>query len=157
MLLLYLARRYDEAIEVLNKTLELKKDHSVVHAYLGYVYTEKGMYEQAIAAYQEAVRLGDNSLSTRIFLGEAYARSGEVEKAKSILKSLKESKEYISPAELSVLYAALGEREQAFALLEKAYNEHDLQLQYLGVDPAFDPLRSDPRFQNLLQRIGLMH
>ncbi len=155
--ILYLARRNDQAIEILKKTLELDQNHSAVHLYLGYVYTEKGMYKEAIAAYQEAVRLGDDSSSTQIFLGEAYARSGEVEKAKVILKNLKESKEYKSPAELAVLYAALGDREQAFALLEEAYNEHDLQLQYLGVDPAFDPLRSDPRFQNLLQRIGLMN
>jgi hypothetical protein len=56
---------------------------------------------------------------------------------------------------LSILYAALGKREQAFASLEKAYAAHDLQLQYLGLDPSFDPLRADPRFRNLLLRVGL--
>ena len=65
------------------------------------------------------------------------------------------SKEYVSPAELSLLYAALGEREQAFASLEKAYAAHDLQLQFLGVDASFDSLRSDPRFQDLMRRVGL--
>jgi len=68
---------------------------------------------------------------------------------------LQTSKEYVSPGELAVLYGALGEREQAFASLEKAYQAHDLQLQYLGVSPTFDPLRSDPRFQGLMRRVGL--
>ncbi len=115
------------------------------------------MYREAIAAYQEAIRLGDDSSSAQIFLGEAYAKSGEREKAQAIRKQLNTSKEYVSPAELAILYAAVGEREEAFASLEKSFAAHDLQLQYLGVDPAFDPIRADPRFQDLLLRIGLPH
>jgi hypothetical protein len=68
---------------------------------------------------------------------------------------LQTSKEYVSPAELTVLYAALGEREQAFASLEKAYAAHDLQLQYLGADDSFDSLREDARFKDLMRRVGL--
>jgi hypothetical protein len=69
---------------------------------------------------------------------------------------LQTGKEYVSPGEVAILLAALGERDQAFASLEKAYDQHDLQLQYLGADPAYDPLRSDTRFQDLLRRIGLI-
>jgi len=113
------------------------------------------MYPEAVAFYQEAIKLGDNSPSIQVYLGATYAKAGEREKAQAILKRLQTSKEYVSPGELAVLYAALGEREQAFASLERAYAAHDLQLQYLGVDPPFDSLRSDPHFQDLARRVGL--
>lgn len=71
------------------------------------------------------------------------------------IRSLLGSKDHVSPGELAMLYTALGEREQALALLKKAYENHHLQLQYLGVAPEFDPLRADLRFQNLVRRIGL--
>jgi hypothetical protein len=75
--------------------------------------------------------------------------------ARAILKRLETREEYITPTGLAILHFALGEREQAFASLEKGYSEHDLQLQYLGVDPAFSSLRSDPRFTELLRRMKL--
>ncbi|MGB7068573.1 MAG: hypothetical protein WBD22_03705 [Pyrinomonadaceae bacterium] len=65
------------------------------------------------------------------------------------------SRKYVQPGALAVLYAALGDREQALALLEKAYSEHDVQLIFLGVEPNFDSLRDDPRFQDLMRRVGL--
>jgi len=68
---------------------------------------------------------------------------------------LETTKEYVSPEELVCLYIDLGEREKAFASLEKAYAAHDLQLQYLGTEPDLDPLRSDPRFADLMRRVGL--
>jgi hypothetical protein len=96
-------------------------------------------------------------LRAQIYLGAAYARAGERGRARALLKRLETSKEYVSPGELAVLYAALGEHESAFASLERSYAAHDLQLKYLGVDPALDPLRSDPRFQDLMRRVGLQH
>ena len=74
-------------------------------------------------------------------------RAGSREQAQAILKRLQTSKDHVSPGELAMLYTALGEREKALALLETAYQAHDLQLQYLGVAPEFDPLRADPRFR----------
>lgn len=71
------------------------------------------------------------------------------------LKALKQRKSHVSPGELAILYTAMGERERAFASLEQAYEEHDLQLQYLGISAWFDPLRSDARFGDLLRRMGL--
>ncbi len=82
------------------------------------------------------------------------ARTAEGDKALTILEQLQTSKEYISPAELAILYDALGMRDEAFASLEKAYEARDLQLQYLNVDPSFDGLRADSRLQDLLRRIG---
>ncbi len=152
---LYFARRYDQAIGALRRTLELEQRYDIAHVILGYAYAAKGMFPEAIAAYEEAIRLGGNTPSVQISLGAAHARAGEREKALGILKRLGKGGEYVSPGELAILYAALGERERALASLERAYNEHDLQLQYLKVDPAYDPLRSDPRFRDLVRRVGL--
>jgi len=151
----YEARQYDQAIEALTKTLELDQNFPYAHLFRGYTYAAKGMYPEAIAEYQEAIRLGHDTPSRQVFLGAAYAQAGDRERARTILKQLQTTKEYVSAGELAVLLAALGERDKAFASLEKAFEGHDLQLQYLGVSPTFDPLRSDPRFQDLVRRVGL--
>ena len=108
-----------------------------------------------MASFQESIRLGHNSSDARIYLGTALAQAGERAKARTILNELENTSEYVSPCELAYLYAALGDREKAIASLEKAYDDHDLHLQYLKVDRNFDPLRIDPRFQDLLRRVGL--
>jgi eukaryotic-like serine/threonine-protein kinase len=154
-LILYFAGRYDEAIRILRETLEFDQNFSFAHLYLAYNYAAKGMYAQAIDAYQKAFSLGQETPSNQIYLGAAYAGAGEREKAEKILRELETGENYASPAELAVLYTALGKREQAFASLEKAFNLHDLQLQYVGTDPAFKSLRDDARFTDLLKRIGL--
>lgn len=152
---LYFARRYDEAITSLKQTLELDPNHSLTHLILGYTYAEKGMYKEALAACQEAMRLGDDSSSTEIFLGLIYARSGERQKAEAILRRLEMSATYVSPGELADLYVGLGENEKAFAALDRAFAAHDPQLQFLGIDPGYDALRSDPRFADLKRGVGL--
>jgi len=152
---LLLARQNDQAIEAAKKALELGQNYPDAHNLLGYAYAAKGQYREAIAAYQQAVRLGNNSPDTEIYLGAAYAKAGELKKARAILKQLEASQPYVSPGTLAALYVALGEHEQALASLERAYAAHDNQLQFLRVDPNLDPLRSDPRFQDLLRRVGL--
>ena len=152
---LFTARQYHQAIEALKKVLELDRNFPDAHIYLGYSYAANGQYLEAIAAYQEAIRLGVDDPSVQISLGAAYAQAGERGKAQAILKRLQRSDQYVSPGELAKLHAALGEREQAFASLEKAYAMHDLQLGFLGVDPEYDSLRSDPRFTALMRRVGL--
>jgi TolB-like protein/Tfp pilus assembly protein PilF len=152
---LYFARRYDESIEASKKALELEPNSDQVYNFLGYAYAGKGQYKEAIDAYEQAVRLGDESTSIQVYLGAAYANAGERERALAILKQLQTTKEYVSPGELAALYTALGDKEAAFASLNKAYDEHDLQLQFLKVDPSHDRLRDDQRFNDLVRRVGL--
>lgn len=149
------ARRYDEAIEALRKTLELDRNYDAAYIFLGYTFAGKGMYREAIAAYQNAIRLGDQGTSAQIYLGAAFAQAGDRKKAEEIFKQLQTTKEYVSPGEIAVLYGALDDKEAAFASLEKAFALHDLQLQFLKTDAAYDPLRSDPRYQDLMRRVGL--
>lgn len=149
------ARHYDQAIEVLKKTLEMDRNYSGAYWFLGFCYSAKGMYAEAITGFEEAIKLGQDAPATQIRLGSAYAQKGNRARGQAILKQLQTSKEYVSPFELAILHAALGERDQAFASLEKAYAAHDVQFQFLGVSPEWDPLRSDPRFQDLLRRVGL--
>lgn len=148
------ARRFDDAIAELEKTRTLDPAFDFTHVLLGYAYSGKSQYSDALKAFNEAVRLGDDSPSTQIYIASAYARSGETAKATEILNTLKSGKNYVSPAELAILYTALGDKEAAFASLEKGFGEHDLQLQFLKVDPAFDLLRDDPRFTALLQKLS---
>ena len=150
------ARKFDDAITDLQKTRELDPTFDFTQVLLGYAYSGKGQYGDAIKAFQEAVRLGDDSPSTQIYLAAAYANSGDVAKAKEILNKLQNGKEYVSPAELAILHGALADKEAAFDSLERGFREHDLQLQFLKVDPAFDTLRGDPRFADVVRRIGLL-
>jgi TolB-like protein/DNA-binding winged helix-turn-helix (wHTH) protein/lipoprotein NlpI len=154
-LCLSVARRHDEAIEQAVKTLEMDPSFAHGHWVLATSYAGKGMYREAIEECQEAIDLGEDTQTNQIYLGSFYAEAGEHKKAREILKRLETSKQYVAPGELAVLYAALGEREQAFASLEKAYAVHDLQLQYLGAERFFDSLRDDPRFKDLKRRVGL--
>ena len=128
---------------------------SATFLFFGYNYAAKGSYAEAIDAYQEAIRLGDDSPSAQIYLGTASAQSGDRARAQAILQRLEASKSYVSPGELAILYTALGQSARAFVSLERAFDRRDVQLMFLGVDPAFDRLRSDARFADLMKRIGL--
>jgi tetratricopeptide (TPR) repeat protein len=122
---------------------------------LGYIYEGKGMYEEAIAEHQKAISMGGETTGGLCYLGWALAGAGRKREAQAILERLKATREYVSPAELAALYALLGDKEGAIAQLEKAYAAHDLQLQALKVATQYDGLRSDPRFQDLMRRVGL--
>jgi TolB-like protein/Tfp pilus assembly protein PilF len=153
--MLYLARQYDQSIAVLNEALELDQNYSFGHLYLGYNYAAKAMHGEALKAFREAIKRGDTTLNIQVYLGVAYAKAEQCKKARAILKSLEASVEFVSPCKLAILYDSLGEREQAFASLEAAYDAHDFQLAQLRADPAFDSLRKDKRFAHLLRRVGL--
>jgi serine/threonine protein kinase/Tfp pilus assembly protein PilF len=152
---LYLARQYDQAVEQLKQTLELDKDYAFSHVILAYTYDGMGRYNEAIAEYETHIRLSGDNASDQCYLGYSLAKSGRRNEAEAILEKLETSKEYVSPAELAVLYSGLNEKDKALSTLERAYEAHDLQMVHLGVDPHYDTLRSEPRFQELIRKVGL--
>ena len=152
---LMLAGQKDEALKAAKKMLEFSGADPYVHVLIGQVYTSKGQHREALSEFQEVLRLGDDSPDMQVYLGAAYARAGMVKKARSILKELESGKQPIAPAALAIVYSALGEKEQAFALLERAFAAHDQQLIWLGLEAGFEPLRDDPRFDDLMRRVGV--
>ena len=124
---------------------------------LGVVYEQKGLYDQAIEAYQKVIKASERTSSILGLLGHAFAVSGRRGEALKILEELKEMsrQRYVSPYDLAVLYTGLGEKDKAIEQLNKAYEERAGWVINLQVEPLFDPLRSDPRFADLLRRMGL--
>jgi tetratricopeptide (TPR) repeat protein len=113
------------------------------------------MYKEAIDQFQQGVKLSGNPLMLSL-LGHAYAASGKKSEALRILADLdKEKQRYVSPYTIATIYAGLGEKDHAFKWLEKAFEDRDIWLMNLKVDPQLAPLRPDRRFENLLQRIGI--
>ncbi|HKY03510.1 MAG TPA: tetratricopeptide repeat protein, partial [Blastocatellia bacterium] len=152
---LYLAGRYDEAIEHSKKLIEIDSNFFPAYRYLGLAYEQKGMYREAIQEFEKGVKLSASPLLIA-HLGHAYAAFGKKEDARRVLAELERQKEkYVSPYRVAAIYAELGEKDQAFAWLEKAYNERDIWLINLRVDPVFKTLRSEGRLADLLARLGL--
>jgi len=150
-------RQYDQAIEQYQKTLEMDPNSGFAHWAIGNVYVNKGMYSEAIAEYQKAIPLSGDSPDEPAMLGYAYALSGKRREAQQVIDDLKErsKRTYVSPSTIAFIYGGLGEMKQAFVWLDKAYDERDSLLILLKIEPTFDPLRSDPRFTELLRRVGL--
>jgi TolB-like protein/Flp pilus assembly protein TadD len=153
----YFARQYDRAIEACRKGLELDPNHVPSHLWLGWGYEGKGMYPEAIAEYQKAMALSPGATAFKSYLGHAYAVSGHRKEAEQVLDELKarSGRDYFFPARLAAIDVALGNNDEAFTLLDQALEEHDITVTYIKVEPEFDPVRSDPRFQDLLRRVGL--
>ena len=149
------ARRYDEAIAKLEEVIRLETDHFDAHFFLGLTYAMKGRYAEATAEYQKTMSIDKENSASLCYIGYSLAMSGKRGEALAVLNKLKTTREYVSPAELAILYIGLGDKEGALAEFEKAYSAHDLQMQYLKVEPHHDSLRSDPRFADLLKRVGL--
>jgi eukaryotic-like serine/threonine-protein kinase len=153
----YFDRRDDQAIAEFRKTLELDPNFWVAHWTLGRAYEQKAMFVEAIAEIQKAIDFSGGSPLSLAALGHTYAVWGRRAEAERVLNELKESSKqgYISPYGIAAIHAGLGEKDQAFIWLEKAYEERSGWLIWLRAEPISDPLRSDPRFQDLLRRIGL--
>ena len=154
---LYLGRDYDQAIEQLQKALELDPNFPAAYEYLGQAYLEKGMYEEAIATLRKAMSLSRNEASLKSELGNAYAAAGKKEAAIQILHDLlvQSSRTYVSPYDIAFVYAGLGDKDKLFQWLNKAAEDRSTALAEIKVHPRFDKLRKDPRFQDLLRRLGL--
>jgi TolB-like protein/Flp pilus assembly protein TadD len=155
----YFSRNYDQAIDQFQKTLELDANFPPPHTFLAAAYEQKSMFEEAIAAFQRAITVTqrrDKGLAMA-GLGHVYAVSGRKTEARKILAELQRLSEhsYVPATDVALVYAGLGEKDKAFAWLDKAYEEHSFALSNLKVEPRLDSLRSDPRFADLLRRIGL--
>jgi TolB-like protein/DNA-binding winged helix-turn-helix (wHTH) protein/Tfp pilus assembly protein PilF len=154
---LYWARRYREAIAPIQKILEFDPDFGIAHRFLGQVYEENHMYKEAVAELRKAVELSRDGPIDLAALGHAYAVAGRQTAALNILKELKqlEKRRYVSNYDIALVHVGLGQRDRALESLDRAYQERSSWMVHLKVDPRLDPLRSDPRFQNLLRRVGL--
>ena len=155
--LLFYARHYDESIQELRSVVAVQPGNAQAHWFLGYALIAKGDPEQAIPLLERAVLLSDHSPAVMGVLVRAYAHAGRRADALRLLGELKRSAEarYVPPAAFVNAYLGLNDKEQAFAWLERAYEEKSAILQFLKVHPHFDLLRSDPRFAELVHRVGL--
>jgi TolB-like protein/tetratricopeptide (TPR) repeat protein len=154
----YFNREYDRAIEESRKTLEVEPNALLVHYNLGQSLLQKGQTQDAMAEFQVMRKISGDSPFCWMALGHAYAMAGNryaAMKALASLQSTASSGHYVPAVYSAGIYAGLGDRDQTMKWLEKAYQEQTDYLINLKVDPMADPLRSDPRFKDLLRRIGL--
>jgi tetratricopeptide (TPR) repeat protein len=154
---LYNGRRYDEAIEQLRRTIELEPDYPVTYWILGLLLRKTGSYELAVAEGEKGVKLSGGSPLMRAALAHTLGAAGRAEEALQVLADLTElaKKKYVAPYFTAGIHIGLGDNDRAIEYLEKSYQEHSHWLIYLHLDPSMDGLRSDPRFQDLLKRVGL--
>jgi eukaryotic-like serine/threonine-protein kinase len=153
--MLYFDRQYDRAIEQENKTLEMDPNFVLSYRYRGMAYEQKGMYPEAIADLQKAVTL--SGARTTSSLGHAYAIAGRRSEARKVLDEAMQlrAQEYLPSYEIAIIYTGMGEKDQAFEWLDKAYEERSPWLIHIRVDPRFETLHSDARFADLVRRVGL--
>jgi len=155
--LLALARFYDESIQQSRKAIEMDPNFALAHNQLGQAYLQKQMQVEAVTELQKAVQLSGGSPTCKANLARAYLASGKRNEAVKLLSDLKKrsNSSYSNASEIAMIYVALGDTGQALNWLEKGYEERFNPSVLLR--PGFDPIRSDPRFQNLVRRIGLSH
>jgi eukaryotic-like serine/threonine-protein kinase len=153
----YHGRQYDEAIEQLRRTIELDPNYPVTYWILGLVLRKTGNYEQAITEGEKAVKLSGGSPLMRAALAHSCGAAGRTKEASEMLEDLTRlaTQKYVAPYFFAGIHIGLGENDRAMDYLEKAYEEHSHWLIYLHLDPSMDGLRENPRFQNLLRRVGL--
>ena len=150
-------RQHDRALDQLAKALELEPSYALAHWYRGLAYEEKKMYPEALRELTKTKDLLPGNLAVQSDIGHVYAVSGNKSEAEKTIARLKQesTRTYVNLYELALIYIGLGQNDQAFDWLEKAYRERSDQLIYLKVDPRLDPIRSDSRFADLVRRVGI--
>jgi eukaryotic-like serine/threonine-protein kinase len=153
----YMAQRYDEAIDQLQRTVDLDPNYPVTYWILGLIRRKMGRPDLAITAGEKGVKLSGGSPLMRAALAQTFATAGKRKRAIQILEDLTKltKQKYVAPYFFAGIHIGLGEDDLAIEYLEKSYEEHSHWLIYLHIDPSMDGLRSNPRFQDLLRRIGL--
>lgn len=151
----YEARQYDQAIEQEKKTLELEPNLTLAHNILGLAYVQKSMYKEGIAEFEKSLVISPADTMALSWLGHSYGVAGRRSEAQTVLDQLDALSEhkYVSAGARAIIYAGLGEKDKAFDWLEKAYEERSIA--DIQAVPDYDPLRSDPRWTDLLRRMNL--
>jgi TolB-like protein/Tfp pilus assembly protein PilF len=153
----YYSGRYDQAIKQLQSVLEMNQDFPLAHFWLGRTFQQKAMYEEAVAEYQKAEAVLGSWPPAKAAIGNAYGQWGKKDEAQRVLDELNElaKERYVTPYGTALVYAGLGQKDKAFAALNDAYDERSHWLVWLKLDPRWGELSSDPRFAELVRRIGL--
>jgi tetratricopeptide (TPR) repeat protein len=150
----YFARQFANAIVEFQRALELDPGFAPARVGLGFTYSGLGRFDEAIRAMEEAEP--DSAMTSNAVVGATYAWAGRPERARTILESLAERarQEYVHPMDFALLYSALGDRDQAFHWLDRAYEERSFLLIWINVATWYDRIRDDPRFTALLRELG---
>lgn len=153
----YYGGDYDGAIAWFRKALELDPNFAWSHLWIGQALTEKNMPNEAIVEIEKAIAMSTGNIRMKATLGYAHARAGDRPRAENIIKELKEASKvsYVSPYFIAIIYSGLGDKDQAFTWLEQAFEERHPYLILLRAEPVFNNIRSDPRFQDLVNRVGI--
>jgi TolB-like protein/Flp pilus assembly protein TadD len=151
----YLGHRYDRSVEQLRKALELEPDFYLAHTWLGLAYAQMGRLPDAVAEAQKGAQLNGSPL-IRAFLGYTYAAAGKKSEARKIAEELAAEREqrYVCPFEIGTIHLWLGEKDEAFRWFEKGYDERSFCMPLIKFDPRLDPVHADPRYQDLIRRVG---
>jgi len=150
------AGQYDQTVAQSKKCLELDPNYHMCHVWLASAYVEKSMYTEAIAHFQRAIELQPDNLFAVALLGNAYARSGQPAKAREVIRNLQRlsTRRYVGAANFAIVYCGLGEIDHALEWIERGYQQRDPLLTRMKFHPVTVPLRSDPRFAELVRRVG---
>jgi tetratricopeptide (TPR) repeat protein len=150
------AGQVDQALERLQKTLELDPNYWFAHAFAASAYIEKGMFAEAIAETEKARSFSEGNGQPTGLLGYALAKAGKKAEAEAILDDLlkRSNDRDVRPYWIALIYTGLGQRDEALAWLKRACDQRDPRLVFLKVEPKWNSLRSDPRFEDLMRRVG---
>ncbi|MFC2163599.1 tetratricopeptide repeat protein [Acidobacteriota bacterium] len=152
----HFAGQYEQAVKQYQSTLEIDPDFQEAHHWLGRTYVQMGEFEDAIEHLQIANKLSGEETGDQAVLGYAFALAGKRTEAEEILDQLKSmaSNRYVSPLDIAMLCTGLDKKSEAIGWLEKAYEERSERFVYLKVNPEFDPLRAEPRFKDLMDKMN---
>jgi serine/threonine protein kinase/tetratricopeptide (TPR) repeat protein len=150
-----LARRYDQGVEQAHKAIELQPDFFVAHSNLALIYAQMGRLPEAVTEAQKGTQLSDSPLAKGV-LGFTYAAAGKELEARKVVDELVANikTRFVCPFEIGTTYLALGQKDKAFLWIEKAYEERSICIFSMKFDPRLDPIRSDPRYQDIIRRLS---
>jgi serine/threonine protein kinase len=148
-------RHYDQAVLQAQKSVSLQPDYFIAHSYLGMIYAQTGSISEAIVEAQKGVQLSDSPLARGV-LGYSYATAGKKSEARKIAADLQGhfDERFVCPFEIGTIYIRLGEKEESFRWLDRAYEERSICISGMKFDPRLDPIRSDPRYDTMVRKLN---